>query len=454
MKIRDRILILIFLLVDLFLLNAAILIISFWHNNNLWIYPYSGIIFNLSWLFTFLPFINEKLFIQHSLVSRVKDLLIKALIYLSISSILIVFFNLDNISRVVYIGSFLLFFFFKYFISYFYSHLIRNKQRGEHYKNVLVIGAGVIGKSILEYYKKNPDRGQVIGYLDDFKRKSIKINVLGKLKDFELIIKNHQINDVIIALNSIEKIKISNIIKLAEYHGVRPRVIPDYYAAFNRNLEIRKLGNIPLVNIREVKLDYYSNRFWKRAFDLGFSIIAIILCMPLFILVGIIIKFDSKGPILYKPLREGKDGKKIHVYKFRSMIHSNKEVDTNKSTVVNDSRITKVGKVLRKYSIDELPQLFNVLFNSMSIVGPRPHRIKLNVEFKKHIYTYNVRQYIRPGITGWAQVNGWRGPTVNKLDYYGRALHDIWYIENWSFALDIYIIYLTIFGKKVRKNAF
>ena len=118
------------------------------------------------------------------------------------------------------------------------------------------------------------------------------------------------------------------------------------------------------------------------------------------------------------------------------------------------TELLKLGKIIRRTSVDELPQLFNVFMNKMSIVGPRPHRVTLNSEFQKNIYTYNVRQYIRPGITGWAQVNGWRGPTNTKLDYYGRTLHDIWYIENWSFTLDIYIIYLTIFGNEVRKNAF
>ncbi len=316
------------------------------------------------------------------------------------------------------------------------------------------MGAGNIGHSIEEFYVNNPDRGLIIGYLDDVKLKSEKFNVLGTLKDFSTVIRKFEINDVIIALNSLDNKIIKEIINTAEYHGIRPRIVPDYYGLFNRNYEIEKLGDIPLVNIREVKLDYYSNRFWKRAFDLSFSIMAIVVCTPLFIVIAIAIKFESKGPVFYKPLREGKRGIRFEVFKFRSMTHNDDELAGTKSTVLNDKRITRVGRFLRKYSLDELPQLFNVFGNRMSIVGPRPHRINLNKEFQKNIYTHNVRQYIRPGITGWAQVNGWRGPTDSKLDYYARTLHDIWYIENWSFALDIYIIYLTIFGKKVRKNAF
>jgi lipopolysaccharide/colanic/teichoic acid biosynthesis glycosyltransferase len=179
---------------------------------------------------------------------------------------------------------------------------------------------------------------------------------------------------------------------------------------------------------------------------------ALIMLLPLFIVIAIAIKLDSRGPIFYRPIRIGKRGMPISVYKFRSMRHS-KEVQT-RSTSKDDDRITKVGKFIRKHSLDELPQLINVLKNEMSVVGPRPHRVDLNKRFQQNAQNYLVRQYIKPGITGWAQVNGWRGPTETKYQYVARTLHDLWYIEHWSFALDLYIIYLTIFGKKTRENAF
>jgi putative colanic acid biosynthesis UDP-glucose lipid carrier transferase len=214
------------------------------------------------------------------------------------------------------------------------------------------------------------------------------------------------------------------------------------------------LGAIPLLDVRNVPLHNYSNRFWKRAFDLVFTSIALILLLPIFIIVAILIKLDSPGPIFYTPVRLGVNGKPFKLYKFRSMSESDDALAGTKSTVLNDKRVTRLGKFLRKSNLDELPQLYNVLMNEMSIVGPRPHRVHLNRDLQKKMSTYMVRHFVKPGITGWAQVNGWRGPTENRLQYMGRTLHDIWYIENWSFFIDIYIIFLTAFGKKSRKNAF
>jgi Undecaprenyl-phosphate glucose phosphotransferase len=456
MRIRDRNLILIFFLIDLLILNISIIIASFIHYGKFDVVDIFAeiILWNASWFLCFIPFINANLFTKHTLATRIKDNLKRSLIYIAISSFLLVMLNFDAISRWLYIESFVIFFTLRFFVSYFYSYLIKNKREGEHYGKILIIGTGKIAGSILSFYIKNPDRGHVVGFLSDEQRQFRKQNILGKIKDFNSVIKEHEINETIISLSSLENENVKNIINNAEFHGIRPRVVPDYFALFKRNYEIQKLGNVPLVNIREVKLDYYANRFWKRAFDLVFSLFGIVFAIPFFIITALIIKIDSRGPVFYRPIRQGKGGLEFKVYKFRTMKVSDDESSGIKSTQKDDPRITRFGKFLRKYSLDELPQLFNVLGNKMSIVGPRPHRIHLNKEFRKRIYTYNVRQYIRPGITGWAQVNGWRGPTDTKLDYYGRTLHDIWYIENWSFALDLYIIYLTIFGKKVRNNAF
>ena len=459
MSFRDRILILIIFVTDSLLLSVSILIIWMIHFRSVIfvdIYP-TLILLNACLFLSFLPFINEKLFISHTLISRLLDNVKKSLVYISLSSVILVVFNFDEFSRTVYLGSFILFFTLRFFVSYFYSYLIRNKREGEHYSKSLIIGAGSIGKAILEYYNKNPDKGHIVGFLDDFKNDIKKFNILGSTKDLDKLLENvdnNEINEIIIISSHIKRDNLLELILKAEHHGIRPRIVPDYYSLFNRNYEIQKMGKIPIINVREVKLDFYSNRFWKRVFDLIFSIPAIILCIPLFIIIAFAIKLESKGPIFYRPVRAGKHGIKFKVYKFRSMFHNDDKSHHTKSTVLNDKRITSVGRILRKYSLDELPQLFNVFDNKMSIVGPRPHRIYLNEEFRKKIYTYNVRQYIRPGITGWAQVNGWRGPTLTKRDYYGRTLHDLWYIENWSFGFDLYIIYLTLFGKKVRRNAF
>jgi exopolysaccharide biosynthesis polyprenyl glycosylphosphotransferase len=201
-------------------------------------------------------------------------------------------------------------------------------------------------------------------------------------------------------------------------------------------------------------MDSYISRFWKRVFDVIFSFIALLITFPILLLVAIAIKLDSKGPVFYRPVRLGKRGTEIRIYKFRSMKHNQTAADRTKSTALNDDRITRVGKIIRKYSLDELPQFINVLIGDMSVVGPRPHRLDLNKRFQQTTQNYLVRHYVKPGITGWAQVNGWRGPTETKYQYIGRTLHDLWYIEHWNFALDLYIIFLTIFGKGTRNNAF
>jgi len=173
----------------------------------------------------------------------------------------------------------------------------------------------------------------------------------------------------------------------------------------------------------------------ETSFDVLFSISAILLLMPAFAAIAVAIKLESKGPVFYRPVRIGKRGAEISVFKFRSMRVSTNVEDQKRSTKVGDERITRVGQFIRRYSLDELPQFFNVLLGEMSVVGPRPHRIDLNKRFQQTVQGYLVRQYIKPGITGWAQVNGWRGPTETKYQYYARTLHDLWYIEHWNFAL-------------------
>ena len=163
---------------------------------------------------------------------------------------------------------------------------------------------------------------------------------------------------------------------------------------------------------------------------------------------------DGNGNIIYAPLRKGESGKAFRCYKFRTMKVNDNPINGTKSTVKNDPRLTKVGKYLRKFDLDELPQFFNVLKGDMSVVGPRPHRVNLQHDFRKIVNDYMVRHYVKPGVSGWAQVNGWRGPTTSDTQKKERIKHDLWYIENWNFWLDLKIIFLTVFGKKVRTNAF
>jgi putative colanic acid biosynthesis UDP-glucose lipid carrier transferase len=361
---------------------------------------------------------------------------------------------MDVASRTMFLGTILCFSSLSFPISYFYTYLFTVRKHGPFYNKILVIGAGKIGEAIQTYYQLNPDLGKLVGFLDDSKEKSDRLNILGKIKDFQKVFENYHFSEVIITIDLSRELEIKELVNLAEYNGVRPSVVANYYSLFHRNFELKNFAGIPVVSIREVPLDPYTARFWKRIFDLGFSIVALVMLAPAFLAIAIAIKLESRGPVFYRPIRVGKRGAEISVFKFRSMRVSKNPADQLRSTTVNDDRITRVGKFIRKFSLDELPQFINVLIGEMSVVGPRPHRIDLNKRFQQTVHTYMVRQYIKPGITGWAQVNGWRGPTETKYQYFARTLHDLWYIEHWNFALDIYIIFLTVFGKKVRKNAF
>jgi Undecaprenyl-phosphate glucose phosphotransferase len=454
MRLGNRSLIILFLFIDLFLLSLSLEIVAIFHYKE-WL-RFNDLFFLLNgiWIITYVLHIDLAFFEIQNIGRRTKSLLIKFFVYISLGAIAIVLFNMDDISRTMFLGSSLCFLALKFPATYIYTYLISIREDGPSYRKILVIGAGKVGAAIQTFYRLNPGQGTVVGFLDDIKPKSEKFNVLGSLADFQKIFDTTSFNEVVITIDLAKEKLIRSLVNLAEYNGVRPAIVANYYSLFNRNFELKNLAGIPIVNIREVPLDFYIPRFWKRIFDLAFSGFALLITSPIFFCIAIAIKLDSKGPVFYRPVRIGKSGARILIYKFRSMRHSTEPVDKNRSTAVDDDRITSVGKFIRKYSLDELPQFINVFNGEMSVVGPRPHRVDLDKRFQQIAPGYMVRQYIKPGITGWAQVNGWRGPTETKYQYIARTLHDLWYIEHWNFSLDVFIIFLTLFGKNTRKNAF
>jgi putative colanic acid biosynthesis UDP-glucose lipid carrier transferase len=201
-------------------------------------------------------------------------------------------------------------------------------------------------------------------------------------------------------------------------------------------------------------LDHFRNYLIKKVFDLVFATMVMILLSPLMLLIALLIKIDTRGAVLYAPIRKGEAGSTFRCLKFRTMSVCDDPLNGTRSTVKNDPRVTRIGRFLRKYDLDELPQFINVIRGEMSVVGPRPHRINLQNDFRKIVDEYMVRHYIKPGLTGWAQINGWRGPTETVRQKTERIKHDLWYIANWSLLLDIKIVFLTVFGRKSRQNAF
>ena len=272
---------------------------------------------------------------------------------------------------------------------------------------------------------------------------------LGRVEDLNVIIKSKPVDNVIIALPVSAERKIKEVIRICEMYAKRVKIIPDYFRLFSsKNLSI--IEKFPVISFREEKLNEFHWIAIKRTFDIIVSLAFILLVSWwLFPIIAICIKLDSSGPIFFRQERWGKDNKKFFAYKFRTMVYPNSETDMNGKylqAVRGDSRITTFGKILRKVSLDELPQFWNVLKGEMTVVGPRPHPTPLNIESRDKFDFYTFRHLVKPGITGWAQVNGFRGDTrsVGSATMQERVEHDLWYIENWSFWLDIEIIFLTI----------
>ncbi len=454
---RTRNLLLIFLLLDLLLIVTSVSIISLVrYGTDYTTWPVANLLYVLlsSWFLSYLIYIDDLKFMKYKLDKLIKIQSQKFITFLSIAALLILFLNFDSASRAVFFGTAILFYCVKIIVAVclFYFLRITNEKNMSPF---VVIGNNKIGYGIYNYFRKNTYLGyQPLAILDERSPPRMNGVVIGSIDDFQKIYEEQPFNEAIIAVPMTETKIIERMVKTSEKMGVRPRIVPFFQQDIDKNFKVQLLGDVPTLTLRDVPLDRYPNRFWKRAFDLLCTSIGIILLMPLFIIIAIAIKIDSKGPIFYRPIRLGVNNRPFSLYKFRSMVNSDDEKGGTQSTKKHDPRVTGVGRFLRKYNLDELPQLINVLNNEMSLVGPRPHRVYLNRQLQEKMGQYMIRHYIKPGITGWAQVNGWRGPTETKLQYMGRTLHDIWYVENWTFLLDIYIIFLTFFGAKVRKNAF
>ena len=328
--------------------------------------------------------------------------------------------------------------------------LIHLRKKGRNLRNILIVGAGETGMEYYKAIKSNLHIGyNVIGFLDDEKKAYLNGEYLGKVKDLMLVLNNKAIDNVIIALPSSAEKKIKDVIKTCELYAKRVRIIPDYFRYFIKKKNLPIIERFPVISFGEEKLNEFHWIAFKRIFDIIMSLgFLLIISWWLFPVIAVFIKLTSHGPVFFKQERWGKDNKKFIAHKFRTMQYSNRNYNEERNfyqTVKNDPRITAFGKVLRKSSLDELPQFWNVLKGEMTIVGPRPHPTPLNIESRDKIDLYIFRHLVKPGITGWAQVNGFRGDTKGSgLAMQERIEHDLWYIENWSFWLDIEIIFLTI----------
>jgi putative colanic acid biosysnthesis UDP-glucose lipid carrier transferase len=338
--------------------------------------------------------------------------------------------------------------------------LYKLRVKGRNLRHVLIVGAGEVGQRFHDTIVINKHFGyDFIGFLDDNKKPNLNGHYLGKIEELDHILSTHRVDEVIMALPNYAMSRVEEAINVCENHTVRVRIIPDYFKFVSNKFQVTNFGSFPIISVRTLPLDEAHNKMFKYVLDVIISLFAFAFLFSwLFPVVAVLIKLSSRGPVFFKQERWGINNRKIICYKFRSMVTQSRDVDEKgnyQQAQKNDPRITRLGRFLRKSNIDELPQFWNVLKGDMSIVGPRPHPIPLNMESKNSVNRYMLRHLVKPGITGWAQVNGYRGETSKPYMMQKRVEYDIWYIENWSFWLDLQIMILTVWNMvKGDKNAF
>lgn len=330
------------------------------------------------------------------------------------------------------------------------------RKKGYNKQFVLILGAGSLGKRFSTNLEQYKELGyEVIGFLDDYSTDSEADGgaykpIIGKLEDLERVLSSELVDEVVIALPLTAHLKYGQIIATCEKMGVRTLIIPDFFDYLPARPYFDNFAGMPLINVRSIPLDDLGNRILKRGFDISFSLAAIMITLPVMLLVAALVKLSSPGPVIFKQERVGFNRRNFFMYKFRTMKVMPETMSNTQWTVENDPRRTKVGEFLRRTSLDELPQFFNVLLGHMSVVGPRPERPFFVEQFKEEIPKYMVKHHIRPGITGLAQSKGLRGDTSISE----RVKEDIFYIENWTLLFDIKIILKTIINGFVNKNAY
>ncbi|MBO5998876.1 MAG: undecaprenyl-phosphate glucose phosphotransferase [Lachnospiraceae bacterium] len=340
-----------------------------------------------------------------------------------------------------------------------YRYFIRRllyyfRRKGNNLKHILLVGYSRAAEAYIDRLYANAQWGYVChGILDDHVPigtiyKGVK--VLGTIGNLEYILPENKMDEIAITLSLSDYDQLEEIVAMCEKSGVHTKFIPDYNSLFPSNPYTEDLMGLPLINIRYLPLSNSFNAFVKRLFDIVGSLLAIIIFSPVMLAAVIGIRLSGEGPVIFKQTRIGRHSKPFTMYKFRSMVMQTEEDEKKAWTTKEDARVTPFGRFIRKTSIDEMPQFFNVLIGNMSLVGPRPERPQFVEKFKEEIPRYMVKHQVRPGITGWAQINGYRGDTSIRK----RIEYDLYYIENWSFGFDLKILFLTVFKGFINKNAY
>lgn len=328
------------------------------------------------------------------------------------------------------------------------------RRRGLNLKHIVLVGYGQAAREYIDRILDNPQWGyRVLGILDDNSERSTVyrgIRIIGRIEELVGLMKVNSLDEIAITLGLSEYYKLEHIVAECEKSGVHTKFIPDYGNIIPTKPYTEDLMGLPVINIRYVPLSNTFNAIVKRAMDIVGSLVCLVLFSPVMLVTAVLIKLTSPGPLIFRQERVGLHNKPFIMYKFRSMEVQKANAERRGWTTRHDPRVTGIGKFIRKTSIDELPQLVNVLKGEMSLIGPRPERPQFVEKFREEIPRYMIKHQVRPGMTGWAQVNGYRGDTSIRK----RIECDLYYIENWTLGLDIKILFLTVFKGFINKNAY
>lgn len=457
MESREKEMLIVHLFFDLVIINMAIVLtashhfgISAWEFKSISQYLLHA---NLSWVITYFVFVKKNGYLRNDFLNRLLRISKRMIIFLIVAMVIAFMMMPQDFSRSFILQYILVINIAKVFFYFILHRYLRFKRRMKiDYDNCIIVDSGKTGQMLKATIQSNPLLGyRFEGFVcDDFPENGF---VVGRTDELSEIIDRLNIQVVFVVISFFwNSNKTRDYLRICNNKGIHLYFVPVNQRWFANMSNAETIGDIVLFNPQKIPLDDVGLRIQKRIFDVLFSSMVIIFVFTwLFPIIAIIIKATSRGPIFFNQERTGVNNRVFKCLKFRSM-RVNVDSDKKQATV-GDARITPIGRFMRRTNIDELPQFINVLMGTMSVVGPRPHMLRHTVEYSALIKEYKVRHYVKPGITGWAQVNGYRGETTEVWKMERRVECDMEYIQNWTFSWDIKIIWLTVFGKHVFKNA-
>jgi Undecaprenyl-phosphate glucose phosphotransferase len=456
MKSREIELSFLYLFIDIIILNIAILLMG-WFTFSVFLRDFREISMdlfqgNLSVMITYFIFTKSNLYLSDGFKTHILRITKQTLIFLFVSVLIFFMFIPERYARYFLLEYTALFYVFKIiFYWLLYNFLKINHHKGFNTKSAIIVNINDTSLALRNIIETNLMIGyRFIGFVDE--KVSDLPDLIGHPDELESLIDLHHIEMVFVTMSVFsEEKRLNEFSKICNRKGVHLRLVPENQTLFKSQITVKSVRKLTLINPQEIPMDNLFSRIKKRSFDLVISTLSILFLFSwLFPILTILIKLSSKGPVFFVQNRTGINNRIFKCVKFRSM-KVNRNADLKQATL-NDSRITRVGHFLRNTHLDELPQFFNVFIGQMSIVGPRPHMLKHTEIYTGLIKYYLVRHYVKPGITGWAQVSGFCGETDELWQMEKRVEYDMFYIKNWHFFWDIKILWCTVFGNKKPEN--